>query len=551
MKSLYTLLFVFALLIGIKSYSQQGTAVNATGADPDNSAMLDVSSANKGMLLPRMTSVQRLAIGSPAKGLLVYQTDGTEGFYYYEGSAWTRLASGTFTESDPSVSTITGLVKSNGSTISAAVSGTDYLLPTGSAAGLTNFPVLNQNTSGTAANVTGVTAVNHGGTGQSVKSASFDALSPMNAAGDMIYGGTGGTGTQLAKGTAGQILTMNAGATAPVWSSAATGTVTSVSGSLPITVSSGTTTPQVSISEATVSAAGSMSASDKSKLDGIALNANLYIHPSGDGNLHVPATGITSDGKVLTAGSTAGSLSWSSLTPAPVTSVAGKTGAVTLVQADAGLSHVENTALSTFSGTSSLTTLGTITTGTWQGTPVAETYLGSVSTTKITSGTFDNARINWAAPGSIGSTTRGSGSFTSLSANNGLTVSAGTINLTPQGNVVSADEVLTTDGTGNISWEKPVTEKSGTRFIICVKDATFPDPGTNATNNFIGMITTYSGPEDNLPKNFMYCNGQVLNIVSYQPLFSLIGTFYGGNGTSTFALPNFIDKVPVARLTNP
>lgn len=551
MKKIYFLLMVFYLLIGVEGYSQNGTAINATGADPDPSAMLDVSSDDKGLLLPRMTSAQRLAIGSPAKGSLVYQTDGTEGFYYYEGSAWTRLASGTYAETDPAVKAISGLVKSNGITVSAATGGTDYLLPNGSAAGLTGFPVLNQNTTGTAANVTGVTAVNHGGTGQSVKSAAFDALSPMNVAGDIIYGGTGGTGTKLAKGTAGQILTMNEGATAPVWSSAATGTVTSVSGTLPITVSSGTTTPQVSIIAASESAAGSMSAGDKSKLDGIALNANNYNHPSGDGNLHVPSTGINNDGKVLTAGSTAGSLSWSSLTPAPVTSVAGKTGAVTLVKADAGLGNVENTALSSFSGTSSITTLGTITTGIWQGTPVAETNLGSLSTSKITSGTFDNARINWAAPGSIGSTTRVSGSFTSLSVNNGLTVSAGTINLKPQGNVVIAGEVLTTDGTGNTSWEKPVTEKSGTRFIICVKDATFPDPGTNATNNFIGMITTYSGPEDNLPKNFMYCNGQVLNIVSYQPLFSLIGTFYGGNGSTTFALPNFTDKVPVARLTNP
>ena len=38
--------------------------------------------------------------------------------------------------------------------------------------------------------------------------------------------------------------------------------------------------------------------------------ANNYTHPTGDGNLHVPATGTTNSGKVLTAGATAGSLSW-------------------------------------------------------------------------------------------------------------------------------------------------------------------------------------------------------------------------------------------------
>ncbi len=60
-----------------------------------------------------------------------------------------------FTETDPSVKAINGLVKSNGTAISAAVAGTDYLTPTGSAALLTGFPILNQNTTGTASSITG------------------------------------------------------------------------------------------------------------------------------------------------------------------------------------------------------------------------------------------------------------------------------------------------------------------------------------------------------------------------------------------------------------
>ena len=51
-------------------------------------------------------------------------------------------------------------------------------------------------------------------------------------------------------------------------------------------------------------------ATEKTKLSGIATNANNYSHPTGDGNLHVPATGTTNNGKVLTAGSTTGSASW-------------------------------------------------------------------------------------------------------------------------------------------------------------------------------------------------------------------------------------------------
>ena len=70
-----------------------------------------------------------------------------------------------YTETDPVVKAISGIVKSNGSTISAAVAGTDYLTPTGSAASLTNFPILNQNTTGTASNITGIVLGANGGTG--------------------------------------------------------------------------------------------------------------------------------------------------------------------------------------------------------------------------------------------------------------------------------------------------------------------------------------------------------------------------------------------------
>jgi len=73
-------------------------------------------------------------------------------------------------------------------------------------------------------------AINRGGTGASTASTAFNALSPLTTAGDTLYGGTSGAGTRLAIGTAGQVLTVNSGATAPQWSTPATGTVTSVGG---------------------------------------------------------------------------------------------------------------------------------------------------------------------------------------------------------------------------------------------------------------------------------------------------------------------------------
>jgi len=70
--------------------------------------------------------------------------------------------------------------------------------------------------------------------------------------------------------------------------------------------------------DVTTTTSGFMSAADKVKLNGVAANANNYSHPTGDGNLHVPATGTTNSGKVLKSGATAGSLAWGTLTSTDV-----------------------------------------------------------------------------------------------------------------------------------------------------------------------------------------------------------------------------------------
>lgn len=65
--------------------------------------------------------------------------------------------------------------------------------------------------------VTGILPIANGGTGQATKAASFDALSPMTTGGDVIYGGTSGTGTRLPNGSAGQVLTSQGTTLAPQW----------------------------------------------------------------------------------------------------------------------------------------------------------------------------------------------------------------------------------------------------------------------------------------------------------------------------------------------
>jgi len=85
---LYLLIGFFIILVSRLSGQ---VAINTDGTVAAGSAMLDVKSTNKGVLIPRMTAVQRTGISAPATGLLVYQTDATAGIYYYTGSGWMYL----------------------------------------------------------------------------------------------------------------------------------------------------------------------------------------------------------------------------------------------------------------------------------------------------------------------------------------------------------------------------------------------------------------------------------------------------------------------------
>jgi len=79
------------LMTSFSAFGQNGVAINTTNAASHSSAILDVSSTTRGALLPRMTAANRAAIASPATGLTVYQTDGTKGYYYYNGTTWVRI----------------------------------------------------------------------------------------------------------------------------------------------------------------------------------------------------------------------------------------------------------------------------------------------------------------------------------------------------------------------------------------------------------------------------------------------------------------------------
>ncbi len=84
--------FLIALLFFAKiSFAQ--VAINTTGASADPSAILDVSSTTKGLLIPRMTTAQRTAIAAPIKGLIVFDND-TNSFWYFYGTLWASISGG-------------------------------------------------------------------------------------------------------------------------------------------------------------------------------------------------------------------------------------------------------------------------------------------------------------------------------------------------------------------------------------------------------------------------------------------------------------------------
>ena len=82
-------------------------------------------------------------------------------------------------------------------------------VPTFRAIVAADIPTLNQNTTGTAANVTGTVAITNGGTGQTTKAPAFNALSPITSTGDLIIGNGSNSATRLAIGTNTQVLTSN------------------------------------------------------------------------------------------------------------------------------------------------------------------------------------------------------------------------------------------------------------------------------------------------------------------------------------------------------
>jgi hypothetical protein len=98
-------LILTAIIAGFSygAKAQSGVSITTDNSSADTSAMLDIKSTTKGLLIPRMTASQRSAIVTPATGLMVFQTDaGTQGagYYFYNGTNWLHAVGNSTTTSN-------------------------------------------------------------------------------------------------------------------------------------------------------------------------------------------------------------------------------------------------------------------------------------------------------------------------------------------------------------------------------------------------------------------------------------------------------------------
>src|SRR2546430_1969480 len=90
---LYSIALISCLLYCSAFVNAQGVGINSSGSAADPSAVLDATSSNQGLLIPRLTTGQRDAITSPANGLMIWNTS-TNCLDVYIVSSWQNISCG-------------------------------------------------------------------------------------------------------------------------------------------------------------------------------------------------------------------------------------------------------------------------------------------------------------------------------------------------------------------------------------------------------------------------------------------------------------------------
>ncbi len=85
-------LILLIVIGGLQLIPRAQVAINNDGTAADESAQLEIKSTSKGILIPRLTQLQRDAMPMPTESLLIFQTDNTPGYYYFDGIDWLMLS---------------------------------------------------------------------------------------------------------------------------------------------------------------------------------------------------------------------------------------------------------------------------------------------------------------------------------------------------------------------------------------------------------------------------------------------------------------------------
>lgn len=123
MKKLSAVLVVLFTSLCHQAFAQTNNVGIGTST-PSASSLLDVSSTDKGVLLPRMTQAQRDSIVTPAAGLLIYQTDNTPGFYYYR-NGWKPVSSSPTNFANKTLSNLDASTEINSSLLPVSLDSVD------------------------------------------------------------------------------------------------------------------------------------------------------------------------------------------------------------------------------------------------------------------------------------------------------------------------------------------------------------------------------------------------------------------------------------------
>jgi microcystin-dependent protein len=109
------------------------------------------------------------------------------------------------------------------------------------------------------------------------------------------------------------------------------------------------------------------------------------------------------------------------------------------------------------------------------------------------------------------------------------------------------DFLVKSNATGEVGYKKAYGAQA-INYIICV-NGNWPSPNSATVSPFLGEIKLFAG--NFAPQGWMLCQGQLLSINQNTSLFSLLGTSYGGNGQTTFALPDLRGATPVGSGVSP